>query len=214
MFRPFALDRDIRRLDGALAIVGGALALDDDRLLAHAGALWPDRRAARRRGDQRRGDARRRGGLDPCLGPLAGDRRRRGPLRERRVCRAHGYQRRLARAGPRRARGSLRAEPGRTGSGLGLPLDVRPADGWGPARLGGRSGSPTDHAAESSARHRPRPNHRTPHRRARGAGWNDAAGTRSSSEHTARHPRGRRAPDRRVRALPGGFIAVPAAVPP
>ncbi len=27
MFRPFALDRDIRRLDGALAVVGGALAL-------------------------------------------------------------------------------------------------------------------------------------------------------------------------------------------
>jgi hypothetical protein len=27
MFRPFAFDRDIRRLDGALAVVGGALAL-------------------------------------------------------------------------------------------------------------------------------------------------------------------------------------------
>ena len=212
MFRPFTLDRDIRRLDGALAVVGGTLALAtiywlmpelSGRIVAPLVDVAINVAATL---------------VGGAVSILAWVRWREtggvGALYESGafvvLTVTNAVLLGLVLVGRGDLFGLNPGEPGAASAYLwtSARLMAGPCSSRGPfgvsdgrrrriVRSPSRSAQPSDSSSSCSR-----------------CWGNDAAGTRSSSEHTARHPRGRRAPDRRVRALPGGFIAVPAAVPP
>ncbi len=214
MFGRPSTDREVRRLDVAIALVGAALAATTILLL-----LVPDLsgRIVAPLVDVAINVAATLGrwrGLDPCLGPLAGDRRRWSPLRERRLRRAHSYEWRRPWAGPHRPRGPFGFNPGGP--------EAASAYLWTSARL--MAGALLVSGAVRGLRRTTPPNR--PLAIALGPtigllvvvvavlGGSARHSGRPSDRRPARQPGDRRAPDRRLRALPRGCLVVPPAVRP